>query len=360
MNGERLRQARELAGLTQQDLADRVGLVQSAIAQIESGLFEPTPTVAQALALYTGFDLNYLRRTEQPVEFPEGTLLYRSKAKVSPRDKTKARRHAQLVFEVASDLMARFRAIPVTIPRLRTTAVEAARITRSQLGLSPDTPIKNITALLERAGVLVLRVPLDIDGLDGFSAWVGRDRDVPTICLVGESVAYRGRYTISEELGHLVLHTPLRVPTEQAEDEVKDFVGEFVLPAEAMRREMTHPVTLSSLAGMRHKWGASIQFLAARSRQLEITSPNQYRYLMQQVSKNGWRTTKREPGDESIVPEQPHLVLKLLETEYGSPPDLARMRRDLGAPLSLLRGLVYAHGGAAPKGSPLLTMDRRP
>ena len=81
----------------------------------------------------------------------------------------------------------------------------------------------------------MLRVPLEVDGLDGFSAWVGRDREVPTICMVGESVAYRGRYTISEELGHLILHTPLRVPIDQAEEEAKEFVGEFVLPEEAMR-----------------------------------------------------------------------------------------------------------------------------
>ena len=359
MNGERLRQAREVSGLTQQELAERVGLVQSAIAQMEASQFDPTAAAAQALAVHTGFDLNYLKRPEPPVEFPEGTLLYRSKAKVSPRDKTKARRYAQLFFEMVLELKSAFRAIPVTIPRLNTTPVEAARITRSQLGLSPDTPIKNITSLLERAGVLVLRVPLEVDGLDGFSAWVGRDREVPTICMVGESVAYRGRYTISEELGHLVLHTPLRVPTDQAESEVKDFVGEFVLPEDAMRREMASSVTLSSLAAMRHKWGASIQFLAARSRQLEITSPNQYRYLMQQVSKSGWRTKKREPGDEKIITEKPQLVLKLLESVYGAPPDLARMRRELGIPLPLIRGLLHAQNGSSHKPSPVLTMAQR-
>ncbi len=279
-----------------------------------------------------------------PVEFPEGTLLYRSKAKVSPRDKTKARRLAQLLFEMVGTLRGRFRPIPVSLPRYAETPIEAAKMARSQLGLSPDTPITNITSTLERAGVLILRVPLEVDGLDGFSAWVGRDREVPTICLIGSSVGYRSRYTISEELGHLMLHTPLRTSVEEAESEVKEFVGEFVLPEEAMRREMRAPVTLGSLAGLRHKWGASIQFLAARSHQLGITSPNQYRYLMQQVSKNGWRTTKREPGDDSITQEKPQLVLKMIESTYGTPPDVAQMRRDFGIPMSLLKSLLQAHG----------------
>ena len=360
MNGERLRQVRELCGLTQQELAERVGLVQSAIAQIEAGQFEPSATIGQALAMHTGFDLSYLRKPELPVEFPEGTLLYRSKAKVSPRDKTKARRLAQLLFEMVSALRGKFRPIPVTLPRYGETPIEAAKMARSQLGLSPDTSIKNITSALERAGVLILKVPLEIDGLDGFSAWVGRDRDVPTVCLIGSSVGYRGRYTISEELGHLILHTPLRTSVEEAENEVKEFVGEFVLPEEAMRREMATPVTLGSLAALRHKWGASIQFLAARSNQLGITSPNQYRYLMQQVSKNGWRTSRREPGDDSILQEKPQLVLKMIEATYGTPPDIAQMRKDFGIPTSLLRTLLQSHGaGGNSLTASVLTMALR-
>ena len=141
-------------------------------------------SVSQALAIHTGFDLGYLRRIEAPVEFPEGTLLYRSRAKVSPRDKTKARRLAQLLFELVCELRGGFRAIPVTLPQSRETPIEAAKLARSQLGLSPDTPIKNIMSVLGRAGVLVLKVPLDVEGLDGFSACVGRDHDVPTICLI--------------------------------------------------------------------------------------------------------------------------------------------------------------------------------
>ena len=70
---------------------------------------------------------------------------------------------------------------------------------------------------------------------------------------------------------------------------------------------------------------------------------------MQQVSKKGWRTSKREPGDESIVQEAPQLVLRLIEAAYGALPDITRMRNlpsslwDLGheqARRNLIRTIV--------------------
>jgi Zn-dependent peptidase ImmA (M78 family)/DNA-binding XRE family transcriptional regulator len=360
MNGERLRQARELCGLTQQGLADLAEVTQPTIAQIEAGLFQPTDAIAELLSRHTGFDPKFLNDPEPPQEFPVGSLLYRGKVKVSPKDKSKAHKLAQLVFEIMLSLKARFRPIPVTLPRFgEESATEAARLTRSHLGLSPDTPIKNITSVLERAGVLIIRVPLEIDGLDGFSAWVGRDKDIPVLCLIGSGVGYRDRYTSSEEAGHLIMHAPLRGTVSDAEDEVKDFVGEFVLPEEAMRREMTAPITLSSLASMRHRWGASIQFLAKRSHQLGITTDNQFKYLMQQISAKGWRTAKREPGDDAIPQETPHLLLKMLESTYGDPIDIRKARRDLGIPMWLLKSITEAHGITSIHSSAVVQMNSR-
>jgi Zn-dependent peptidase ImmA (M78 family)/DNA-binding XRE family transcriptional regulator len=357
MNGERLRQARELCGLTQQGLADLAEVAQSTIAQIEAGLFQPTETVAKLLSAHTGFDLKFLNDPNLPQEFPAGSLLYRGKVKASPKDKAKAHKLAQLVFEMILSLKTRFRPIPVTLPRFgEESPTEAARLTRSHLGLSPDTPIKNITSVLERAGVLIIRVPLELDGLDGFSAWVGRDKGIPIICLIGAGVGYRDRYTNSEEAGHLIMHAPLRGTVADAEGEVKTFVGEFVLPEEAMRREMIAPVTLTSLATLRHRWGASIQFLAARSHQLGITTANQYKYLMQQVSNKGWRTAKREPGDELIPQETPQLLLRMLESAYGTPLDLRKVRRDSGIPVWLLREIAQSHGIATVTQSSVVQM----
>jgi Zn-dependent peptidase ImmA (M78 family)/DNA-binding XRE family transcriptional regulator len=345
MNGDRLRQARELCDLTQAELAERAEIAQSAITQIESGQYAPSDAVARSIALHVGFDLSFLNREDGPADFPIGSILYRSKAKVIPKDKSRAHRTAQLLFEITLGLMSKLRPIAVTLPRLsEEVPLVAAKMARSHLGLSPDTPIPNVIAVFERAGVPVFRLPFTIDGLDGFSVWSGKRQQTPAIFLVGGGSGYRDRFTVSEEGGHLILHQPLRCSVEDAEREVKAFVGEFVLPEDAMRAEMKPPVTLSSLATLRPRWGSSIQFLAKRSSVIGITSPNQYRYLAQQISAKGWRTEKREPGDDAVQSETPRLFRKMVESLYGSPIDLKRFRNDLGIPMPLLKSLLSPYG----------------
>lgn len=48
--GERLRQVREGAGLTQQELADRIGFHKLSVAKLEQGIREPTWATVLALA----------------------------------------------------------------------------------------------------------------------------------------------------------------------------------------------------------------------------------------------------------------------------------------------------------------------
>jgi len=109
--------------------------------------------------------------------------------------------------------------------------------------------------VIERAGVLVFRLPVAVEGLDGFSAWVGPKRDVPVVCLLGNRrIGYRARYTVAEEIGHLVLHSSLRGTIEEAEDEVKSFTGELLLPEDSMRRDVALPVTPFELGSLRARW----------------------------------------------------------------------------------------------------------
>lgn len=345
MKGERIKQARELAGLTQAELAERAAVAQSAIAQIEAGIYEPSQSVLEAISEHTGFDSAFLSRETAPADFPLSSLLYRSQSKVSAKDKAKAHRLAQLMFELAVRMRLRLRDIPAMLPRLSEDPISCAGLTRSSLGLSPDTPLQNLTATLERAGVLILRLPLEIEGLDGFSAWVGPTQNIPVICLMKPKPGYRDRLTLSEETAHLVMHNPLRISVEQAENEAKAFAGEFMFPEEAMRLELTPPITLASLAQSKHRWGASINFQVVQASRIGLITQNQYRYLMQQLSAKGWR--KQEQGDENIPAEKPRVFLKMAEVVYGSPIDLKAVKKETGIPMSLLR-TVFA--GAAQRG----------
>ena len=52
--GERLKQLREAAGLTQPELAERAGMNRFGIAKLEQGVREPTWATVQALARALG------------------------------------------------------------------------------------------------------------------------------------------------------------------------------------------------------------------------------------------------------------------------------------------------------------------
>ena len=66
VNGERVRQVRELLNLTQAQLAKRIDVAQAAIAKIESGELRPSDTLVQALSLTTGFPVDFFHKNNGP------------------------------------------------------------------------------------------------------------------------------------------------------------------------------------------------------------------------------------------------------------------------------------------------------
>jgi Zn-dependent peptidase ImmA (M78 family) len=260
------------------------------------------------------------------------------------------------MFELVLKMRHRLKDIQIMLPRSFEDPVTSARLTRSSLGLSPDTPIADITTTFERAGVLILRLPIEVEGLDGFSAWVGPTQNIPVICLLKPKPGYRERLTISEEAGHLAMHTPLRIPVDEAEKEAKAFAGEFLFPEETMRRELVPPITLSSLAQSKHRWRASLNFQVVQSYRIGLITQNQYRYLMQQLSIKGWRLT--EEGDSEIALEAPRAFLKMAGLIYGSPIDLDRIRKEIGIPLDLLRVIFQGAAYKTESGAGLRVVKR--
>ena len=53
-----IRMARKLAGLSQKQLAERIGVTQSMIAKLESPRGRPTPDTADRILKATGYRLN--------------------------------------------------------------------------------------------------------------------------------------------------------------------------------------------------------------------------------------------------------------------------------------------------------------
>ncbi len=337
MIGSRIKLAREIAGLTQTELAERIGTTQSGIASMEANLYRPSSDYLKILAKETGFGLLFFEPTHVD-EFPSGALLYRARTALSKSERQHAHGLTSVAFELATFLGAKLKQVPVNLPRLKESPEKAAQITRTALGIAPHVPVVDLMQRAERNGVLILLIPREISTLDGFATWVGSPYPRPVIALLGGKVGYRVNFTLGEEIGHLVLHSPLTVSVVEADNQARAFAQELLLPKEAMLEEMRGPITLTNLATLKPRWNVSLQMLIRRASDLKLITPNQYRYLNQQVRTSGW--TQLEPGDEHIPQPKPRLMRKMAELRYGSPIDLAKLSEETGIPINIVAELL--------------------
>lgn len=312
--GERIRQARELCGLTQGELAKLVGVNQSAIAHIESGRNIPSQEILDSIAAQTEFLPSFFEK-DSIQSFPFGSLVFRSRASLSAREEAQAYQYAKTIFEQAKTMVSHLNIPDLRLPRLSDNPVTAAKVTRSSFALSPDKPIKKLVNTVEKNGVLILSLPIVFNKLDAFSVWAEMDIERPVIIVSCNKPVDRLRFSIAHELGHLVMHTALKGRVAEAEKEANRFAAEFLLPESAMKQELVPPITLTTVARLKPRWGVSMQAVIVRAYKLGIITNRQYRYLFEQLSTRGWKT--KEPSNLDLPEEKPQLFAKMIEHFYS-------------------------------------------
>ena len=101
--------------------------------------------------------------------------------------------------------------------------------------------------------------------------------------------------------------------------EADQFAAEFLMPAAAIRRELTPPITLTLLAKLKPRWKVPLQALIDRAKHLQILTERQVRYLLQQLSS----TWLEEPVQ--LRPERARGLRQLAEILYGDPIDYCEL-----------------------------------
>ncbi len=340
INGDRIKQAREIRGWTQKHLAQRIGIKQTTVSQIESCLLQPSDEIVQRIVLQTGFPLSFFKESNT-ADFPLGSLLYRKRSSLTLRDRSQARQYARVIFEMLKKMETNLKWIRPCIPRLEDDPVACATQARSSLGLSPDNPIDNLMQALESKGVVVFALPLLLAEVDAFSIWAGNDQRRPIIALA-KNIQYgdRLRFNLAHELGHLVMHQAMTGAISKIENEANEFAHEFLTPRDIINTEITKPVTITSLIPLKKRWKVSIQFLIRRAYMLNKINPDQYRNLMIQLSSQPGGK-KNEPL--KIVPEKPRLLGQLAEMKYGVPVDCKTLASQMNLPLQLIKETLEIH-----------------
>jgi Zn-dependent peptidase ImmA (M78 family) len=176
--------------------------------------------------------------------------------------------------------------------------------------------IQDLALAIEGAGVILVREETGIAQIEGLSAW-SEILDRPFVLLSSDKDnAYRSRFDLAHELGHLVLHRFMPRSTERdrhklLEQQAHYFAGAFLLPAETFATEINVPVSLDDLLLLKHRWGVSVAAIIMRLNALNIIDDEDKQLLFKRRSSR-WGG-KSEPNDNDRIPEVPRLLRRTID-----------------------------------------------
>jgi Zn-dependent peptidase ImmA (M78 family) len=302
----RLAAYRRLEGITQDQLADRLGVDRATISNVEIGRREAT------------FDVSPLRYSNERFAHTPGMSepMHRALKSTRKSARDRAKEVLRLGGEVYAELASRQPKAPR--PRLqRVGSVEtladvddiAQNIRCFLLDQEEDAPIRNLTSAVERAGVILLPIS-NLAGIDGLSAWVDHlGERFPVIGIDPSQPGDRFRLTLLHEVGHLAIHGR---SSETAEAEANRLARSVLIPNHRLEELFSGPTpTLRDFVALKRRWGVSVAAIVYGARELGLIDDHRYRSL--QIQMSPWR--RNEP--ERFDPINGALLHKVVELEGG-------------------------------------------
>jgi Zn-dependent peptidase ImmA (M78 family)/transcriptional regulator with XRE-family HTH domain len=308
---EKIVAAREARGLTQADLAARLGVSQPTLSKLESGVVTKFQDEALArLVEQLGFTESFFVRSDRLFGTGASELVHHRKRQSTA---AKVLRRAYALMSIQSLQVNRLLQsldIECKVPHLSLeeypTPEDVARAVRA-MWMVPAGPVVNLTETIERAGAVVFLRDYDSPRVDGFSMWA--PGQPPLFFLNSALPPSRRRLTLAHELGHVVMHL---APSPTMEDEANRFAGEFLMPERDIRPDLVAArLTLPRLAELKQKWKASMAAVLMRASQLGTISQPDAGDLWIRLSKAGYK--RMEPLERDIPDEQPTLFREMLD-----------------------------------------------
>ncbi|MDB4930655.1 MAG: family transcriptional regulator [Myxococcaceae bacterium] len=285
---ERLALARMRRGLRQQDVGERCGVDARTVRGWERGEWPPDVTSLTALSRALRFPVSFF--TAPPlalIDTDRASFRSLSTMRAAQRDAVHAA--GTLVVPLREWLVSRFRLPDLDVPDLGgETPERAAEIVREAWGLGGSVA-PNIVHLLELHGVHVFSLAEDAREVDAFSFW---DAGRAYVMLNTMKSPERGRFDAAHELGHLVLHRQGDIHAPEVEHQANRFASAFLMPHAGLLKQRPASVTMQAALGLKVHWRVSIAAMIHRLSQLSVLTEWQYRELMVDVQRRGWRTTE--------------------------------------------------------------------
>ena len=133
------------------------------------------------------------------------------------------------------------------------------------------------------------------------------------------------RFDAAHELGHLVLHWHHELPqlNKQAEKEAHRFAAALLMPAASVLASASRMPTLNALISDKRRWKVSLAAYLHRLHELALVSDWQYRTLMVEASKRGYRSREPDPIQRETS-QVLNKVFAMLRREGVSKAEVAR------------------------------------
>ncbi|MCO6438139.1 MAG: ImmA/IrrE family metallo-endopeptidase [Phycisphaerae bacterium] len=352
--GKRLLLARKRRGLTQDAVAQELGLSRPTIIAVEKGQRVPTSEELVKLAKLYGRSVHEFVRPDMPAVELQPHL--RALITAKPEEAAELEPALDELEKLASDyrglermmkapLLANY---PPEIPiptrgSIEEWAEDAVVRERSRLGLG-DQPVLALRDLLEaEVGLRIFYWPLpsSISGIYAYSAESG-----PCLLVNRKHPPERRRATIAHEYGHFLterykpgvdyLHGAARKPI--SERFVEAFGMAFLMPRTGVRRYVAEIIRSSAdfqvadLCRVAQYFFVSVQAMALRLEQLKLINEGSYEFLLERgfkphSARSELALEERSESDSPFPTRYLVLALRAFDEELVSEGQLARFLR---------------------------------
>ncbi len=346
--------ARELRGLSQHNLAEKINVTQGYLSRVEKGFVDPTDDFIDNLARGLKLPSNFFYRIGDTFT---PNLYYRKRSRTSRSVLNKAEAEMNLHRLNIQELLDSVDIETPALPKLDIDSLggpeNTARKLR-QLWNIPKGPIKELFKLIEQKGIIIILCNFESIDIDGRSMFTSDGQAL--IFLNSMLPMDRQRYTLCHELCHIICHMhSSESESNDTEKEANRFAAEFLVPCDELRRQIITTLTISTLADLKRYWRVSMAMLMYHSKLAKIITDRRYKSLIIEMGRRGLRT--KEPT-ELLPPKEIPKVLSTLILVHKR--DLGYTDEEIGKLLKLnsdeLKYRYYENNGGNNNGNKKLKL----
>lgn len=334
-NASRLKLARERRKMTFKSLAEHCGISSKMVSLYEknSDEYQPTESTVEKISRALGFPKDFFYEDSiDELEFE--TVAFRS-LKTLRAAQQNAALGAGKIGILLNDYFEEKLNLPlVNIPDFSGfSPEEVANLIRAEWSLG-DKSISNLINLLEAFGVRVFSLSENAQEVDAFSFWKG---GIPFVFLNTQKTPERSRFDCAHELGHLLMHRYSENKGNDIEKEADRFASAFLMPESSIRVNVPSFITPNEIIKIKSRWRVSAMALTYRLKALGHLTDWQYRNLMIELSKMGYRSS--EPT--GIEREKSTLLDNILLELSKSGIHIVNIARELSLPVDEVSSLLF-------------------